>query len=220
MVFYIAKQVFVLQKFAFEFVENILIRLAKCVGQYVEPSAMRHTDNKFAYPGFGSFVHDCINGRYQRFAAFERKPFLAYVFFMQEFLEKHGTAQFLEDMQFLFAGKNRGVPGVFHPGHQPFVDFGATDVGIFHANTLAIGYFEVFDNFIERGIANANFATGFKNLFAVLVDKTEIIDVKRWRIGTPGTHRVSFSEKVAAFPVFVNQVDNFKFAGFHIILWH
>ena len=44
--------------------------------------------------------------------------------------------------------------------------------------------------------------------------------MKGRRVGAPRADRVGFCKQMAALPVFVYQVYNFEFVGFHIRLRH
>ena len=86
-----------------EFVEQELVVLADDVGQHVEPAAVSHAHRDLKNPSARRCLNDGVEHRDQRLAALERKPFLADVTGVQEFLELLGIHQALEDAPFFFA---------------------------------------------------------------------------------------------------------------------
>src|SRR6185437_4976632 len=90
---------------SFELTEDLLIGLAHDIGQDVEAASMCHTDHDFLYGMSGGSIDNSVEGGNGCFAAFQREPFLSYVFGMQEFLKQDGLIELLEDVLFLFQRK-------------------------------------------------------------------------------------------------------------------
>ena len=72
---------------AFEFIEDLFVRLTERVGEHIQPAAMSHADDRFLYAVGGRFSEEEIEHRDDALGPFERESLVADVLRMQKFFE-------------------------------------------------------------------------------------------------------------------------------------
>src|SRR5580658_4710940 len=80
----------------FKFAEDLLVRFAHDVGQYVEASPVGHADHYLLNGERGGNIYNGIEGRDGILAAFEGETLLADVFRMKKLLEHDGLVELLQ----------------------------------------------------------------------------------------------------------------------------
>ena len=122
---------------ALELAEDLAVGLADDVGEHVEPTAVRHTDDDLVHVVVRRLGHHRVEQRDDRLATFEREPLLADVLGLQKGLERLGLVELAEDAQLLVRRRGRVV--ALHPVLDPLALVRVLDVHVLDADGAAVG---------------------------------------------------------------------------------
>src|SRR5580658_773012 len=87
---------------SFKLAEDLLVRFAHDVGQYIQASPVGHADNYLLNAERGGNIYNGIEGRDGILAALERETLLTDVFGMKEFLKHDALVELFEDAALFF----------------------------------------------------------------------------------------------------------------------
>ena len=113
-IFHVSSKAVQSKHLAFKLSEDVAVGLAKNVGQHIEPSAVRHANDKFLHPQFRATLDDSVQRRDDGFTAFQRKAFLAHELGLEEVFKRDRLVDLAEHLKSLVRSQIRGVAAFLH----------------------------------------------------------------------------------------------------------
>ena len=186
---------------AFEFGEQFRRRLAQHVDQHVQAAAMRHADDDFLEAGLAAPLHQVVQHRDQRIAAFEREALLAHVLRVQVALEAFRRSDLLEDVEALFGAELVQHAALQELVLQPQPLVGIGDMRELGTDGSGIHAVEQRDDVAQLGAARHGIdaAGGEELLVEVRFGQPHVVQVHQPRLGAlHETQRIDLGDQVTA----------------------
>ena len=195
--------------FAFEFTEDVGVRLPEDVGQRAEAAAVRHADDDFAHATGGSRFNQGVEGGNQAFPSFEGEALLADELLLKEFLKERGLADLLEHVLSAFGVQTWAV-GQLNVLANPLEPLRLGDVHVFNPNRVAVRRLQMGNDVAEFCGANAHFIARLEHRVEVCLGEVEVFERQRRGVGPTFANGVGLGEQVTSGAVPVNQVQNLE----------
>ena len=168
---------------SFEFIEQLFGQLADDIDQDVEPAAVGHADDRFAYAGFTARLHEFVQQRDQGFAPLQREAFLAHVFPVQVFFQGIGGNDPFQDAFPLFLREAVVAFGFFQPALDPAFLFRLVDVHVLGADRAAIRALDDVEDFSQRQLIGRKQGTRIENPHQVFLREIVVSGVQLRHFG-------------------------------------
>ena len=123
---------------AFEFFENLVVALPHYVGQYIQTTTVRHTNNSTVEMLCSSGRQNGVDDWDCRFATVEAKALCSYVLCGEKLFECFCSVETLHDAVFLRQRRLEGDP--FQTSLQPTLLFSVLNVHVLNTDGAAIGF--------------------------------------------------------------------------------
>ena len=197
---------------AFKLGKDLLIGLTHDIGQYVQPATVRHADHHFLHTKVGGSVDDGVQRCNGGLSSFQRKPFLADVFGMQELFKHYALVQFLQDAFFLVEG-NRLQEFLFHGIGQEVHFLLVRNILEFDTYMARIAALQKGKDVLEFYVPQADQVAGIEFLFHILLGQAKKAQIQVGTAVFTLTDGVSIGDEMTLVPIAQDQAVNAKFFG-------
>mmetsp|Transcript_17494 Transcript_17494/g.24998 ORF Transcript_17494/g.24998 Transcript_17494/m.24998 type:complete len:376 (-) Transcript_17494:105-1232(-) len=131
-----------------KFPKDELHRLPHDIGQHIQSSTMRHTNNKGMRTKFGSSINPILERRHDRLSSVQTKAFRGVEFMRQKVFKGVSETQAFVNVQFFLIVVLEETR-IFDSFAYPVAPFGVVDVHVFHAQGAAVGGLELVEYHAE-----------------------------------------------------------------------
>ncbi len=200
------------QVLVLELGEDFLVRLAKDVGQDVEPAAMGHAQDDLADAHVGGLLDDGLQDGDERLGAFQREAFLAGIPCVQEALEQLGVVEVLENADLLGPVEGGAIVLRLHARLKPAADGDVLNVHVLHADEPAVGIAQGSYQVVQGSRTQSHERAGIDDAIEVGFRQAELGRLQQRVTGARLAERIEMSEEVANVAIGVDQPDD---AGLH-----
>ena len=222
-IFHVARALGAIRIDAFELGKHLHHRFTDDIRQHVQASAMRHADHRFVHIGAGGAVQNFIQNRDGRFAALQRKTFMANETRVQKPLELFGFNDVPQGAQLGLLIQRPPIAGGLHAKLQPALLLRNLDVHVLASDFPAVGLAQRFQDFAQhshllRLIVLRHQGAGQK--FAVEIPDGQAVGgrVELGMVDRLRTQRIEIRDQVAAHAIGVNELQYRRFLDHFILL--